>query len=1039
MTKERKKVRKSRRFLHIFVSLSVLILTGAAYGAGYTCPESKRYTTCYTNYFMTPNAQVGNSCQDCRNEYSDEVQDCSDPITIPHGTRVSSGKQNCVGKFTEGSGSNGTESQIGTITCSGCSEFDSCQYERYVCNCDTGYHAVNQGTSSCTCEPDCSPSKECSSLGAEWSGTFNECEVGDENTKCTKPCTKHCSQSLANCPEHATCVYDDNTRTGVLKYGNRNDETMCEYEDFPCAIASITCNEGYQYFDSPSRCVKKCTLQCSENDTASCPENAICTYENKIYDGTENEEGACEVPSNLCPVESFTCKPGYKKSDDGHSCILNEVTCGVGEYLPMGTLTCAACTAGSWCPGNQTFEFNAVTDQGITACPSAYPNSEMSATAITQCFSDTKSRPWTGIQNPCTTPDNCATATCNECSVDACDYSVYANADGTADGALKDGCATNDDPCTQTVASVTANVGFFVEDMACPICPDGKICAGGDAQPETCPAGKVCVNGGVSECPAGHYCPSGSSEATECPEGSFCPTGSATPFTCPADADGSETPRDDFSRCYQLCDMTVEDVEFSVSVTPVAERVYALSETEFPTCSYNIECERGYVLIDGDTSAPSCQNVRRSILLNDQNPTTGSGVRNLYIWHGEGWYSDPQLRVEISNLETLPTKTGYDFGGYYSQPKGQGLRIIENNGNLIFSHEVLTFASAQQTEIYADWIPGITTCAAGEYYTNSIGCVPCPADNYCPGGDFRTEGGTQGLNSCADLGDGAWSHASSGSVMPEDCYRTCESREVIYGTAYPVNQTENWPVACSFNGVSDTGNPCDIIDDRCVETSCTKEFELIGGLCTPCSRENAVSYKDGANCFIQGCVDGYHPNAGGVACVENTVECVAPNAVEAYQTWDYKQQAFSACTIKTCNDGYHVTANACVLDEQACVVEHGTGVKEWDFVANAWGPCTATQCDPGYTNDPAQTTDTAQQCGRCRNHFSVLGTPAASSYIRECEIASCMYQGELYILRDNECEPICDINGREDDTGFMKWNPTTGKCDRTCKTGYSMW
>lgn len=1017
-------MRKSRRFLHIFVSLSVLILTGAAYGAGYTCPESKRYTSCNGDYYMTPNTNVGNSCARCDlvPDFTQVVKNCNRPCSVTNGTCQYEGTERNDIYHYIGNGAITTEPGVSAGCtpelkqqgkCTGGTPKISCNASFYLSGetcpaCATGQystkgmnscaactgkpansHYTGKGTSETGCPWDCDTgyqkngntccnlNQNCSVLNSgnqTWTGTYNACTAGDENTKCTTSCQKSCSTAMAPCPEHASSCEHDTTHTtsGTLTYGNRNNTSQCQ-----------------------------------------------ATVE-------------------ACPITKIVCEDGYKLTSD-NKCVLNQVTCDAGKYLPMGTLTCTTCPAGSWCPGNQTFEFNAVTDQGITACPSAYPNSEISATAITQCFSDTKSRPWTGIQNPCTTPDNCATATCNECSVDACDYSVYANADGTADGALKDGCATNDDPCTQTVASVTANIGFFVEDMACPICPDGKICAGGDAQPETCPAGKVCVNGGVSECPAGHYCPSGSSEATECPEGSFCPTGSATPFTCPADADGSETPRDDFSRCYQLCDMTVEDVEFSVSVTPVAERVYALSETEFPTCSYNIECERGYVLIDGDTSAPSCQNVRRSILLNDQNPTTGSGVRNLYIWHGEGWYSDPQLRVEISNLETLPTKTGYDFGGYYSQPKGQGLRIIENNGNLIFSHEVLTFASAQQTEIYADWIPGITTCAAGEYYTNSIGCVPCPADNYCPGGDFRTEGGTQGLNSCADLGDGAWSHASSGSVMPEDCYRTCESREVIYGTAYPVNQTENWPVACSFNGVSDTGNPCDIIDDRCVETSCTKEFELIGGLCTPCSRENAVSYKDGANCFIQGCVDGYHPNAGGVACVENTVECVAPNAVEAYQTWDYKQQAFSACTIKTCNDGYHVTANACVLDEQACVVEHGTGVKEWDFVANAWGPCTATQCDPGYTNDPAQTTDTAQQCGRCRNHFSVLGTPAASSYIRECEIASCMYQGELYILRDNECEPICDINGREDDTGFMKWNPTTGKCDRTCKTGYSMW
>ena len=50
-----------------------------------------------------------------------------------------------------------------------------------------------------------------------------------------------------------------------------------------------------------------------------------------------------------------------------------------------------------------------------------------------------------------------------------------------------------------------------------------------------------------------------------------------------------------------------------------------------------------------------------------------------------------------------------------------------------------------------------------------------------------------------------------------------------------------------------------------------------------------------------------------------------------------------------------------------------------------------------------------------------------------------MYQGEMYNLENNECNPICDVNGYEDETGTMKWNPATKKCERTCKEGYVMW
>ena len=89
--------------------------------------------------------------------------------------------------------------------------------------------------------------------------------------------------------------------------------------------------------------------------------------------------------------------------------------------------------------------------------------------------------------------------------------------------------------------------------------------------------------------------------------------------------------------------------------------------------------------------------------------------------------------------------------------------------------------------------------------------------------------------------------------------------------------------------------------------------------------------------------------------------------------------------------------------------------------------------------DPSLTNERTKQCGQCKNKFSVLGEIAASSYVSECEIASCMYQGEKYNLENNECHPICDINGYEDETGTMKWDSSRKKCIRTCKEGYTSW
>ena len=98
----------------------------------------------------------------------------------------------------------------------------------------------------------------------------------------------------------------------------------------------------------------------------------------------------------------------------------------------------------------------------------------------------------------------------------------------------------------------------------------------------------------------------------------------------------------------------------------------------------------------------------------------------------------------------------------------------------------------------------------------------------------------------------------------------------------------------------------------------------------------------------------------------------------------------------------------------------------------------ATSCIPGYTNDPFEKNNASEQCSECRNKFGVLGEIAVSSYVNECEIASCMYQGEKYNLDNNECVPIC-AQPYSDETGSLRWNNATKKCERTCKPGYIAW
>ena len=318
----------------------------------------------------------------------------------------------------------------------------------------------------------------------------------------------------------------------------------------------------------------------------------------------------------------------------------------------------------------------------------------------------------------------------------------------------------------------------------------------------------------------------------------------------------------------------------------------------------------------------------------------------------------------------------------------------------------------------------------------------CPENYYCDG----TIGASlDGSTSCSTLGAGdaftEWLYAPAGSDEKEDCYSLCLERDVEYGHAYPNNDTENWSTVCSFTGISETGNPCkipDLADNKCIESGCHSDFEMIDAVCQPCNREHARTYERTGNCIIAQCVTGYHPY--GDKCVADDSDCTGsiPNATLAERIWDNVKKAFDICRVKSCEDGYHVASNACIPDEETCTVPHGIGTRTWNVETNAWNQCVATSCDAGYTDDNSEKKNTAEQCSECKNKYAENGDQAVSSYVRGCEVASCMYQGEKYTLDGGECVPIC--TDTTDEFGNRKhWNPRTQKCEFECQPGYVPW
>jgi hypothetical protein len=116
-------------------------------------------------------------------------------------------------------------------------------------------------------------------------------------------------------------------------------------------------------------------------------------------------------------------------------------------------------------------------------------------------------------------------------------------------------------------------------------------------------------------------------------------------------------------------------------------------------------------------------------------------------------------------------------------------------------------------------------------------------------------------------------------------------------------------------------------------------------------------------------------------------------------------------------------------------------VQTWigGVASGRWGECEADNCAPGFTSDRSLTNDWSVPCGRCNNYYGYDGEPAVGSYSSECNIAACMFEGQKYHYdpQGRECVAICET--RSDETGNMLFDSGTGKCKRTCETGYTSW
>ena len=1095
---------KILRFLSIFIVLFGINTFDAMAESGYVCPvDSKKYTLCNNNLYMVSKDSSGEWLYNGEPETGNDCQECPDGCTCVGGTIAPSANRGhyftgnacptCLpNMICPGGDKQPIVCETGTHPNTGATECETCPDGKYyngstcaqcsagkVCSndiekeCDTGWHASDDATK---CIIDCPAGQMPNTDGTacESCPDGNICPDGRKPIKCsdnTHP-SKDATKCIVNC-DAGTIPNTEGTActtcpSGYICTPDDDEPQKCPAGTHPNAAATACmtdCATGY--YDNGNACVVCPTGSVSVGGTAKeCTQCASGTTPN-----TSKSQCVACPDGKICITgeEPKDCPTGKKPNETATECV---PACTAGQYHD-GT-NCTACPAGKICPGG-------VDPEDCTA--GTTPNE--TATACVKCPDGKKCLP--GKE-----PETCPDGTMPNDAATACITCLPGNI-------CKDGiptkCEDGTHPNTDATMCETCDAGNFCKDGVSTSCPVGYTSYTGATSVNECfinvPAGRYLASAGgdtFTACPMGtaqgaHTVYYGNSDAcTQC--GSrryYANTEGLT--TCKIASNGDYFGGEQTTGCdangrgctnAKLCEAGFWCHNGEETPCPTPEEGWTLSDregTNMRELCYETQTPAGCA--SGTLIKYAIGNPWGTISLNSNELTA---LPNHYVSE----MSCPACPVGTTSEGGAITECtiNCDPGQYHDGTACRACPIGTTSlGGTSEECEVCPDgsypdATASQCiacplgQICKDGIP--ENCDAGKTpNADATECIECPEGHIClpgveptvcPDGTYSDDTHSMCFDCPAGMicKDGIQTSCPVGytsavaSKEPSECFAECVEYKLDGGTAIPVTDKAFYPAQCEYKGMSDDGvHPCEIVDDKCIVTSCKPEYELIGGKCVACNRDGAEAYKQTGNCQIERCRDGLHPN--GDMCVGNSRECTLPNAISAIEDWDFSKKAFMACHPTECVAGYHIEGTVCAPDEQACRVENGVGTQEWDSVRNTWGECVATSCDPGYTNNWDETNEHTKQCGVCKNKYSLAGEvaarygnevqayndnlPAASSYVRGCEIATCMNQGQKYALEDNFCRPICTSGS--DETGSRRW--TGSKCEISCNSGFTQW
>ena len=445
-----------------------------------TCTYTKQYSGTIVSDCTPTNCTKPQTCTSADDNYylsGGSAAKCSSSYPYSDGGNISSSYCYKYGTKTGSQVNGSVPTNCASVTSWNSCTPGTCQYK--------DYNGATDGTctpSNCTKTPAAVTADagyydngtSCSACPSAYPNSADDNEGGI--SKCYMSVSGGKYVATANATSVSTCAAGTYKAAHTVYYGSTSSCSACTGRTkYSAAGASACSTVGSGYYTtgcntSGNNCTgqSQCTgaTYCSGGVQNSCPAQTSGWTRNGGTGWTSYTQ--CNQTRAATSVSSY-CSAGQLKQTAtsatawGASTISTAFQAKAGAYV--NGQTCSQCTADNYCTGGTA---------APTDCPSGYPNSDAGAAAITSCYSNSKSRAWTGSQVNGSVPNNCSAVTeWGTCSGSACTYVAYSNSAGTGDGTIKSGCSTNNANCTKPVKAVSAKAGYYDNGTSCSACPTG--------------------------------------------------------------------------------------------------------------------------------------------------------------------------------------------------------------------------------------------------------------------------------------------------------------------------------------------------------------------------------------------------------------------------------------------------------------------------------------------------------------------------------------------------------------------------------------